>query len=109
MTTYILTRMPINSVPATRYELRSGRKSALDHLHPWGLADYVHNPTHQYGKLGLRATKMTFIRFYEHFRECIMYVKQLTGGMTEVDSYNVDFVKDEFSRISKIKKDLQLY
>ena len=58
---YILNRVPSKSVYATPYELWHGKKPSLEHLHPWSLAGYVHNPTHKHGKLGSRATKMVFI------------------------------------------------
>jgi len=60
---YILNRVPSKSVPAIPYELWFGKKPSLDHLRPWGSADYVHNPTHKHRKLGPRATKMVFIRY----------------------------------------------
>jgi len=58
--TYILNRVPNKSVSTTSYELWNDRKPHLDHLHPWGSAGYVHNPTHKHGKLGPRAIKMVF-------------------------------------------------
>jgi len=60
--TYVLNRVPSKSAPATQYELWHGRKLSLDHLPPWGLASYIHNPTHEHRKFGPRATKMVFIR-----------------------------------------------
>ena len=38
-----------------------------------------------------------------------MFGEHPDGGMTEVDSYNVDFLKDEFLSIDEIKQDLQPY
>jgi len=54
------------SVPIIPYELWHIRKPSLDYLRPWGLAGYLHNPTHQHGKRGPKATKMVFIRCPEH-------------------------------------------
>jgi len=34
----------------------------------------VHNPTHKHGKLGLRDTKMVFIRYLEHSKGYVMGV-----------------------------------
>jgi len=107
--TYILNRVPSKSVPATRYELWYGRKPSLDHLRPWGSAGYVHNPTHEHGTLGPRAIKMVFIRYPEHSKGYVMFGEHPNGGMTEVDSCNVDFLEDEFPRIDEMKQDLQLY
>lgn len=107
--TYILNRVPSKSVLTTPYELWNGRKPLLDHLRPWGSAGYVHNPTHRYGKLGPRATKMVFIRYPEHSKGYVMYREHLSGGMKEIDSRNVDFFEDEFPTIGEVKQDLQLY
>ena len=38
-----------------------------------------------------------------------MYGEHPNGGMTEVDSRNVEFLKDEFWSICEIKNDLALY
>jgi len=38
-----------------------------------------------------------------------MFGEHPDGGMTEVDSCNVDFLEDEFLSIGEIKKDLALY
>jgi len=85
---YIPNCMPNKSVPTTPYELSHDRKSYLDHVCPWGLAGYhVHNPTHQHGKLGLKANKMAFLRYLKHSMLCKM----------KVDSHNVNFLEDEFS------------
>jgi len=107
--TYILNRVPSKSIPVTPYELWHGRHPSLDHLRPWGSTGYVHNPTHEYGKLGPRATKMVFIRYPEHSKGYVMFGEYPNGGITEIDSRNVDFLKDEFPSIGEIKQVLQLY
>ena len=38
-----------------------------------------------------------------------MYWEHPNGGMTEIESRNVDFLEDEFLSIGEIKKDLELY
>ena len=106
---YILNRVPSKSVSTTPYELWNGRKPHLDHLRPWGSAGYVHNRTHKYGKLGPRATKMVFIRYFEHSKGYIMYGEHPDGDMKEIVSRNVDFLEDEFPSIGEIKKDSLLY
>jgi len=70
------------------------------------LAGYVHNPTHEHGKLGRRATKMVFIRHPKHSKEYVMFGEHPNGGMTKMDSRNVDLLEDEFPSISEIKQDL---
>jgi len=106
---YILNRVPGKSVTTTSYELWHGRKPSLDHIRPWGLACYVHNPTYKHGKLGPRATKMVFIRCPTHSKGYVMYKKHPNGGMTKIESCNVNFVEDEFLSIGEIKKDLEFY
>ena len=106
---YILNHVPSKSIFARSYELWFGKKLSLDHLRPWGSAGYVHNLTYKYGKLGTRATKMMFRRYPAHFKGYMMYREHSEGGMTEIDSRNVDFLDDEFLTIGKIKKDIKLY
>ena len=38
-----------------------------------------------------------------------MYGEHPNGGMTEIDSRNVDFLEDEFPTISEVKKDVELF
>ena len=38
-----------------------------------------------------------------------MYREHPNGGMTEIESRNVDFLEDEFPSVGEIKKDLDLY
>ena len=59
--TYKLNRMPSKSVSSTPYELWNGIKPNLGYFHPWGRAAYIHNTSHEYGKLGLRGKKCIFI------------------------------------------------
>ena len=64
--TYILNRVPSKTVGSTPYELWNNRKFDLSNLRPWGLAAYIHIPSHKYGKLGPRERKCIFIRYNEH-------------------------------------------
>ena len=54
---YILNRVPSKSISSTHYELWNGEKPDLGNLPLWGCAAYVHNNSHQYGKLGPRGKK----------------------------------------------------
>ena len=47
--------------------------------------------------------------YHEHSKGYVGCVEHPNGGVMEVDSYNVDFLKDEFPSIGKIKKDVQLF
>jgi len=80
-------------IPAIPYELWHGRKPSSDRLCSWGSIGYVHNLTYENGKLGPRATKMVFIRYPEHSKEHVMFGENPNGGMTEVNSRDVDFLK----------------
>ena len=76
---------------------------------PMVSADYAHNPTHKHRKLGPRATKMVFIRYPVQSKGYVMYGEHPNGGMTEIDSHNVDFFNDEFPTIGEFKKGVQLF
>jgi len=52
---------------------------------------------------------MMFIRYPVHSKGYVMYGEPPHSGMTIVDSHNVGFLEDEFSRIDEIKQDIALY
>ncbi|KAL0336693.1 UNVERIFIED_CONTAM: Retrovirus-related Pol polyprotein from transposon TNT 1-94, partial [Sesamum radiatum] len=106
---YILNRVPSKSVPSTPYELWHGRKPNLEGLHPWGSAGFLHSTSHQYGKLGPRASKLIFIRYCEHSKGYVMYCEYLNKGMAEIESRYVDFLEEDFPSISEVKGNLELY
>ena len=72
-------------------------------------AGYAYNPTHKHRKLGPRATKMVFIRYPVQSKGYVMYGEHPNGGMTEIDSRNVDFLEDECPTIGEVKKDVELF
>ena len=49
----VLNQVPSRYVSSTPYELRNKQKSNLRNLQPQGSTAYVHNPSYNYGKLGL--------------------------------------------------------
>jgi len=63
---YILNHVLFKSVSSTLYELWNGVKPNLGYFHPWGRAAYIHNTSHEYGKLGPKGKKCIFIRYSEH-------------------------------------------
>ena len=63
--TYILNRVPSKSILSTPYELWKGVTPYLNIMHPWGCAAYVHNVSHEYGKLGPKGKKCILIRYLE--------------------------------------------
>ena len=81
-----------------------GRKPSLEHLCACISAGYVHNPTHKYGKLGLRVAKIRFIRYSDPFKGYAVFGEHPNGGMTEINSHNVEFCEDEFQVLMKLKR-----
>jgi len=106
---YILNRVPSQSVPTTPYELWKGEKPDLEHLRPWGCAGYVHSTSHKYGKLGPRARKHILIRYSESSKGYVMYGEHPDGGMTEVESRDIDFLENDYPTTGDAKRDLDLY
>jgi len=39
----------------------------------------------------------------------VIHGENPNGGMTEIDSRNLDFLEDEFSTISEVKKNVELF
>lgn len=106
---YVLNRVPSKSVPTTPYELWHGRKPNLEGLRPWGSAGFVHSTSHKHGKLGPRAVKHIFIRYCDHSKGYVMYGEHPDGGMTEIESRDVNFLEEDFPTIGEVKGDLKLY
>ena len=55
--TYILNRVPSKFVSSTPYELWKGAMPDLNIMRPWGCTPYVHNVSHEYGKLSPKGKK----------------------------------------------------
>ena len=49
---------------------------------------------------------MVFIRFLGHSKGYVMFDEYPNGGITEVNSPNVNVLKDEFPSVDEIKQDL---
>ena len=94
--TYILNRVPSKLVSSTPYELWSQRKPNLNELHPWGCAAYVHDTSHQFGKLGPRGKKCIFIRYSHHSKGFDFIGEGSDGRITEIESRDVTFIEDYF-------------
>ena len=94
--TYILNRVPSKSVSSTPYELWSQRKPNLNELHPWRCAAYVHDTSHQFGKLGPRGKKCIFIRYSHHSKGFVFIGEGSDGRITEIESRDVTFIEDYF-------------
>ena len=106
---YVLNRMPSKSIPFTPYELWNGNKPDLGNLLPWGCAAYIHNNTHQYGKLGPKGKKCIFIRYSETSKGFVFIDEKAYGSMTELESRDVVFLEEDFPVRGKVNKDFQFY
>ena len=106
---YVLNRVPSKSVPSTPYELWNGNKPDLGNLHPWGCAAYIHNNTHQYGKLGPKGKKCIFIRYSETSRGFVFIGEKADGSVTELESRDVVFLEEDYPVRGKVNKDFQFY
>ncbi|KAF8405902.1 hypothetical protein HHK36_007980 [Tetracentron sinense] len=65
--------------------------------------------SHEHEKLGPRARKNIFIRYSESSKGYVMYGEHPNGGMIEVESRDIDFIKIDFPSIGDANKDLDLY
>ena len=68
-TAYILNRVPSKSVPSTPYEVWKGATLDLNVMCLWGCVTYIHNVSHEYGKLGPKGKKCIFIRYSESSKD----------------------------------------
>ena len=66
---------------------------------------YVHNNSHQYGKLGPRGKKCIFIRYSELFKWFVFVGEEANGKMIEFESQDVIFLKKDYSTRGEIDKD----
>jgi len=88
-TAYILNRVPSKSISSTPYELCNGVKPNLDYFHPWGCAVYIHNTSHEYGKLGPKGKKCIFIQYSEHSKGFEFIGEKTDGRVTKIKSCDV--------------------
>jgi len=106
---YILNRVPSKSVSSTPYELWNGVKPNLGYFHPWGCAAYIHNTSHEYGKLGPRGKKCIFIRYSEHSKGFVFIGEKANGRVTEIESHDIVFLEKVFPKTGEVEKDFQFY
>ena len=106
---YILNRMPSKSIFSTPYELWNGKKPDLGNLHPWGCAAYVHNNSHQYGKLDPKGKKCILIRYSELSKEFVFIGEEADERVAEIESRDVVFLEEDYPTRWEIEKDFQFY
>ena len=83
---YILTRVLSKSVPSTPSEVWKGTTPDLNVMPPWGCAAYVHNLSHEYGKLGPKRKKCIFIRYSKSSKGYIFLGEDINGSVIEIES-----------------------
>ena len=106
---YVLNRVPSKNVASTLYELWNNWKPNLTILQSWGSAAYIQNSSHKYGKLGHRGRKCIFIRYSEHCKGYVFIGEHEDETVTELESWDVTFLEDDFPRTGQIDRDLHLY
>ena len=84
--------------------LQNDAKPNLKNLQPWGCMSYIHNTSHIYGKLDPRANKNIFIKYFDYSMGYVMYNEHPDGGMTKIESHNVDFIENVFPNIDEVKR-----
>ena len=107
--TYILNRVPSKSIQSTPYELWTGRKPELGNMRPWGSAAYVHNASHEHGKLGPRGKKCIFVRYFEHSKGYVFIGEQLDGTISKIESRDAEFLEMDFPSRGDVSKDKDFY
>ena len=105
---YILNRVPSMPVPPTPYEVWKGVMLNLNIMHPWGCAAYVHNVSHEYGKLGPKGKKCIFIRYSKSSKGYIFLGEDINGSVIEIESPNVIFLEKDFPGRGEIDRDTQI-
>ena len=107
--TYILNRVPSKSVPFTPYELWKGATPDLNVMRSWGCVTYVHNVSHEYGNIGPKGKEYIFITYSEFSKSYIFLGEDINGSVTEIESRDVVFLEENFSRQGKIDRDTHFY
>ena len=72
-------------------------------------AAYVHNNSHQYGKLGFGRKKCIFMRYSKLFKRFVFVGEKADGRVTETESRDVVFLEKDYSMRGEIEKDFQFY
>ena len=108
-TANILNRVPSKFVPSTPYEVWKCATPDLNVMHPWGCAAYVHNVSHEYGKLGPKGKKCISIRYSESSKGYIFLGEDINGSVTEIESRDVIFLEEDFLGRGEIDRDTHFY
>ena len=74
-----------------------------------GCATYIHNNSHQYGKLGPRGKKCIFIRYSKLSKGFVFVGGEANRKVIEFESRDVVFLKEDYLMRGEIDKDFQFY
>ena len=72
-------------------------------------AAYVHNNSHQYGKLGPRGKKCILIRYSELSKGFVFVGEEADGRVTEIESRDVIFLEEDYLTRGEIEFFFQFY
>ena len=78
-------------------------------MQPWGCTAYVHNISHEYGKLGTWGKKCIFIRYSKYSKGHVFFGEDINGSVMEIESRDVVFLEKDFPGRGEIDKDLHFY
>ncbi|KAF3638907.1 hypothetical protein FXO37_24173 [Capsicum annuum] len=106
---YILNKVPSKSVSSTPYELWTGNKPNFNDLRPRGCAAYIKNHFGKFGKLSPKGKKCIFIRYSEHSKGYVFIGELEDRSTTEIESRDVTFLENNFSKRNEIKENEPLY
>ena len=104
---YVLTNDFIWSTSPDLVHCRVGLEGAT--MHPWGCVAYVHNVSHEYGKLSPKGKKYIFIRYSESSKGYIFFGEDINGNVTEIESQDVIFIEEDFMGLDEIDRDTHFY
>ena len=65
-------------------------------MRPWGYTTYVHNISHENGKLGPMGKKCIFIRYTEYSKGYVFLGEDINGNVTEIESQDIVFLEEDF-------------
>ena len=74
-----------------------------------GYVAYVHDLSHWYRKSGPKGKKNIFIRYSEHSKGHAFIGENESRNITEFESWDVTFSKNEFLKKGDVDQDLNLF
>ena len=66
---------------------------------------YVHNVSHEYGKLGYKGKKCILIRYSDSSKGYIFLGEDINESVTEIESRDVVFLEEDFPGQGEIDRD----